>query len=113
MKRIAEITGVEGSKIPAIKSIRNLTGLGLKEAKAVVDELINTGKPQSIEILHKEFTKEQVAQIMSAGSVSYTYVHNTIHETLKDALIAAVDIDKMEVAEYIFKALKANSENKD
>ena len=33
-----ELTDVGGNKVKVIKAVRELTGLGLKEAKAVVDE---------------------------------------------------------------------------
>jgi large subunit ribosomal protein L7/L12 len=35
------LTGVGGNKIQVIKEVRSITGLGLKEAKALVDEAPN------------------------------------------------------------------------
>lgn len=50
-------------KIQVIKVIREMTGLGLKEAKAIVDELPSTVK----EAVAKEEAEKMKAQIEEAG----------------------------------------------
>jgi hypothetical protein len=49
----------EGGKIPAIKAIRTVTGLGLKEAKDIADQLDYGIKPVSITL--SDPTKRNVA----------------------------------------------------
>ena len=58
------ITGVGDKKIQVIKVVRAVTGLGLKEAKALVDELPGTVK----EGVSKEEADEVVAQLEEAGA---------------------------------------------
>jgi len=53
-----------GSKIPVIKAIREITGLGLKEAKAIVD-----GAPQNIkEGVNKEEAEKIKETLAAAGA---------------------------------------------
>ncbi|THB65327.1 MAG: 50S ribosomal protein L7/L12 [Desulfovibrio sp.] len=53
-----------GNKIAVIKAVRALTGLGLKEAKAKVDEA-----PQAIkEAVSKEEAEEALKQLQEAGA---------------------------------------------
>ena len=53
-----------GSKIPVIKVVRELTGLGLKDAKALVDEA-----PKAIkEGVAKEEAEEMAAKLKEAGA---------------------------------------------
>ena len=109
-KKIIEVTGCDKTqKIPAIKAVRCITGLGLRESKGIIDAVLTSGEPQAIAILHEEYTKEQITRIMADGSVSYTYLYNTIHDKLKDALTAALDIDRMDVAYHLFEAIKTNN----
>jgi len=111
MKKTAQIMGCDHTKkIMAIKALRNITGLGLKDSKGVIDRLIETGEPQEVKVLSAELTPEQIANIMSEGKVTYCLVYNTIHEKLKEVLIAALDIDRVDVAEHLFKAIKINAE---
>ena len=58
------ITGVGDKKIQVIKVVRAVTGLGLKEAKALVDELPGTVK----EGVSKEEADDVVAQLEEAGA---------------------------------------------
>ena len=62
--KMITITDVGPNKIQAIKAVRNYTGLGLKEAKDVVD-FASSGRPQTIEIQHNRNTLpvEQITQI--------------------------------------------------
>lgn len=53
-----------GNKIAVIKVVRSLTGLGLKEAKAAVDEAPSTLK----EALPKEEAEAAVKQLVEAGA---------------------------------------------
>ncbi len=58
------LTGVGGNKIAVIKAVRAITGLGLKEAKAVVDEA-----PKAIkEGVSKEEADEAAKQLQEAGA---------------------------------------------
>lgn len=57
------LTGVSGNKIAVIKEVRSITGLGLKEAKAVVDEAPSPVK----EGLPREEADELKAQLEDAG----------------------------------------------
>jgi len=57
------LTGVSGNKIAVIKEVRTITGLGLKEAKAVVDEAPSPVK----EGLSREEADELKAQLEEAG----------------------------------------------
>jgi len=59
------ITGVGDKKIQVIKVVRAITGLGLKEAKALVDEL--PGKVK--EAVPKEEADSIVAQLEEVGAV--------------------------------------------
>ena len=59
------ITEVGDKKIQVIKVVRSVTGLGLKEAKGVVDELPGTVK----EGVSKEESDDVVAQLEEAGAV--------------------------------------------
>lgn len=53
-----------GNKIPVIKAVREITGLGLKEAKAIVD-----GAPAPIkEGVAKEVAEEMKAKLEEAGA---------------------------------------------
>lgn len=59
------IEAVGGSKIPVIKAVREITGLGLKEAKALVD-----GAPTPIkENIKPEEAEELKAKLEEAGAV--------------------------------------------
>jgi large subunit ribosomal protein L7/L12 len=58
------ITEVGDKKIQVIKVVRAVTGLGLKEAKALVDELPGTVK----EGVSKEEADDVVAQLQEAGA---------------------------------------------
>ncbi len=59
------LEGVGGSKIPVIKAVREITGLGLKEAKALVD-----GAPTPIkENIKPEEAEEIKAKLEEAGAV--------------------------------------------
>ena len=58
------LTGAGGNKIAVIKVVRALTGLGLKEAKAKVDEA-----PQAIkEAVSKDEAEEAKKQLEEAGA---------------------------------------------
>ncbi len=58
------LTGAGGNKIAVIKAVRALTGLGLKEAKAKVDEA-----PQAIkEGVSKDEAEEAKKQLTEAGA---------------------------------------------
>ncbi len=58
------LTGAGGNKIAVIKAVRALTGLGLKEAKAKVDEA-----PQAIkEAVSKDEAEEAKKQLEEAGA---------------------------------------------
>jgi ribosomal protein L7/L12 len=60
----AILTEVGPNKINVIKVVRELTGLGLKEAKAVVD-----GAPQAVkEAVSKEEADKIVAKLAEAGA---------------------------------------------
>ncbi len=59
-----ELTEVGGAKVKVIKEIRGITGLGLKEAKAVVDEA-----PKMIkEAVSKEEAEEIKAKLEEVGA---------------------------------------------
>lgn len=62
------LTEVGGNKIAVIKAVRALTGLGLKEAKAKVDELPSTIK----EAAPKEEVEEAKKQLEEAGAKTET-----------------------------------------
>jgi large subunit ribosomal protein L7/L12 len=57
------LTGVSGNKIAVIKEVRSITGLGLKEAKAVVDEAPSPVK----EAVSREDADALKAQLEEAG----------------------------------------------
>ncbi|PEN14728.1 50S ribosomal protein L7/L12 [Longibacter salinarum] len=57
------LTGVSGNKIAVIKEVRSITGLGLKEAKALVDEAPSPIK----EGVDREEADELKSQIEDAG----------------------------------------------
>ena len=58
------ITSVGSAKIKVIKAVREVTGLGLKEAKAVVD-----GAPAAVkEGISKEEAEEMKAKLEEAGA---------------------------------------------
>jgi large subunit ribosomal protein L7/L12 len=58
------LTGIGGNKIQVIKEVRSITGLGLKEAKSLVDEAPNPVK----EGLSREEADELKAQLEEAGA---------------------------------------------
>ncbi|PQJ35875.1 50S ribosomal protein L7/L12 [Salinibacter sp. 10B] len=58
------LTGIGGNKIQVIKEVRSITGLGLKEAKSLVDEAPNPVK----EGLAKDEAEELKAQLEEAGA---------------------------------------------
>ena len=59
-----ELTEVGGQKVKVIKVVREITGLGLKEAKAVVD-----GAPKAIkEAVSKEEAEELKKQLEEVGA---------------------------------------------
>ena len=59
-----ELTEVGGQKVKVIKVIRDITGLGLKEAKAVVD-----GAPKAIkEAVSKEEAEDIKKQLEEVGA---------------------------------------------
>ena len=59
-----ELTEVGGQKVKVIKVVREITGLGLKEAKAVVD-----GAPKAIkEAVSKEEAKDIKKQLEEVGA---------------------------------------------
>ena len=59
-----ELTEVGGQKVKVIKVVREITGLGLKEAKAVVD-----GAPKAIkEAVSKEEAEEIKAKLEAEGA---------------------------------------------
>ncbi|MBG0790447.1 MAG: 50S ribosomal protein L7/L12 [Desulfovibrionaceae bacterium] len=58
------LTGAGGNKIAVIKAVRAITGLGLKEAKALVDEA-----PKAIkEGVSKDEADEAAKQLQEAGA---------------------------------------------
>ena len=57
------LTGIGGNKIQVIKEVRSITGLGLKEAKSLVDEAPNPVK----ESVSREEADDLKAQIEDAG----------------------------------------------
>ncbi len=57
------LTGVGGNKIQVIKEVRNITGLGLKEAKALVDEAPSPVK----EAVSSDEANELKSQLEEAG----------------------------------------------
>lgn len=57
------LTGVGGNKIQVIKEVRSITGLGLKEAKALVDEAPNPIK----EGISRDEADELKTQLEEAG----------------------------------------------
>jgi large subunit ribosomal protein L7/L12 len=57
------LTGVSGNKIAVIKEVRNITNMGLKEAKALVDEAPNPIR----EGVPREEADELKAQLEDAG----------------------------------------------
>ncbi|WP_022834477.1 50S ribosomal protein L7/L12 [Salisaeta longa] len=57
------LAGVSGNKIKVIKEVRSITGLGLKEAKALVDEAPSPIK----EGISREDADELKAQLEDAG----------------------------------------------
>jgi len=57
------LTGVGGNKIQVIKEVRSITGLGLKEAKALVDEAPNPIK----EGISRDEADELKGQLEEAG----------------------------------------------
>jgi large subunit ribosomal protein L7/L12 len=58
------LTGIGGNKIQVIKEVRSITGLGLKEAKSLVDEAPNPVKEE----LSREEADELKAQLEEAGA---------------------------------------------
>lgn len=58
------LTSAGGNKIACIKAVRAITGLGLKEAKAKVDELPSTLK----EAVSKDEAEEAKKQLEEAGA---------------------------------------------
>ena len=59
-----ELTEVGGQKVKVIKAVREVTGLGLKEAKAVVD-----GAPKAIkEAVSKEEAEDIKKQLEEVGA---------------------------------------------
>jgi large subunit ribosomal protein L7/L12 len=57
------LTGIGGNKIAVIKEVRTITGLGLKEAKSLVDEAPSPVK----EGLSRDEADEMKAQLEEAG----------------------------------------------
>ena len=60
------LTSAGAEKIKAIKAVREITGLGLKEAKAVVDEAPKTLK----EAVTKEEAEAMVAKLAEVGATA-------------------------------------------
>jgi large subunit ribosomal protein L7/L12 len=58
------LTGVSGNKIAVIKEVRSITGLGLKEAKALVDEAPSPIK----EAIARDEADELKSQLEDAGA---------------------------------------------
>lgn len=58
------LTGIGGNKIQVIKEVRSITGMGLKEAKSLVDEAPNPVK----EGLSREEADDLKAQLEEAGA---------------------------------------------
>ncbi len=57
------LTGIGGNKIAVIKEVRSITGLGLKEAKELVDEAPSTIK----EAASKEEAEDMRSRLEEAG----------------------------------------------
>jgi large subunit ribosomal protein L7/L12 len=57
------LTGIDGNKIAVIKEVRSITGLGLKEAKSLVDEAPNPVE----EGIPRDDADDLKAQIEDAG----------------------------------------------
>jgi len=60
------LTSAGAEKIKVIKAVREITGLGLKEAKAVVDEAPKTLK----EAITKEEAEAMVAKLAEVGATA-------------------------------------------
>jgi large subunit ribosomal protein L7/L12 len=60
------LTSTGAEKIKVIKAVREITGLGLKEAKAVVDEAPKTLK----EAITKEEAEAMVAKLAEVGATA-------------------------------------------
>lgn len=58
------LTGIGGNKIQVIKEVRSITGMGLKEAKSMVDEAPNPVK----EGLARDEAEELQGQLEEAGA---------------------------------------------
>ena len=72
-----ELTSAGASKVKVIKVVREITGLGLKEAKEVVD-----GAPKVIkEGVSKAEAEEIKAKLEAEGASAVSYTHLTLPTT--------------------------------
>jgi len=91
-----EITGFNKErKIPAIKAVRTLTGMGLKESKNIIDDT-QDGNKHSIET-NPEFDVRQIVNILDEGEVQYNIISNLVTHHLKETLQVALDKHNFEL----------------
>lgn len=93
-------------KISAINAIRNISGLGLKESKAIADTLLATGEPCIVEVL-PEMSLTNVEGSLNDGEVIYT-ITESLSCRIKNVLIEALNLNRLDVADSLFLALKDN-----
>ena len=69
--------------ITAIKAVRSLTGLGLRESKAVVDRL-REGTPQTIYV--DVFQANRDGAVLTDAGLLWTLLHKADPQTRRDAV---------------------------
>lgn len=110
MKLIIGVTP-EAHKINGIKAVRVFTGLGLKEAKDIIDKVTNSTFGQSIDFEDFRVSVTSVAQFRSDMATAGFIVTDPDAigkqvEVLKDVAKAAITDDEFVFAEAVLKLVK-------
>jgi hypothetical protein len=92
-------------KVNAIKAVRALTGLGLKEAKAVTDEL-QTGEPQKITVNAGQHDRQEHYDTLRSNGIQIMEMGNTYVREIRNLLIRTLKNGDYSIAEEVLALLK-------
>jgi hypothetical protein len=93
-------------KVNCIKAVRYLTGLGLKEAKAVTDQL-SEGKSQKIEVTLQICDRQEQYDTLRENGIQIMEMGNTYVKDIRNLLIRALKNGDYSIAEEVLILLKS------
>lgn len=100
------------NKIRVIKGLRNLTGMGLKEAKKLSEEIQNRNS-LTISVNVTTIDLEEIISLIQSGGISVIDTNNDIDqdkliEHIKNAIFSAVNSSHYDIARSLLGVLESN-----